>query len=69
MEMIQNPYVGQAFYYTSGEYENRVLLPPPSNFNPHSDTDPAAEPYIWRLSGKWEFIYDDRQWKLFIPRI
>ncbi len=62
-------YVGQAFYYTSGEDENRALLPPPSNFNPCSDAKPAAKPFIWRLSGKWGFIYDDRQWKLFIPRI
>ena len=41
-------------------------LPPPSNFDPRSHTEPDAEPFIWVPAGKWEFINENGQWKLAI---
>ena len=66
--------VGQAVYYASreddlsDEDENRALRPS-SNFDPRLNTDPADKPFIWKPCGEWGFIYDEKQWKLFIPRI
>ena len=68
---------GNAIYYRregnlpwwfSDDPADYDALPPPSNFDPRLHTDPDAEPFIWVPAGTWEFINEDRQWKVLILR-